>query len=310
MGATTLAVAAIPDSSTGVISSCLKTSTGTIRIIDFQAGRRCTTGEVLLNWNQKGSTGATGAQGPAGPQGPQGPAGAMGAQGATGTPGIAGSQGPQGATGAVGAQGPQGLPGADGVQGPQGEPGPTGPQGPQGIPGPAGADGAPGPQGPAGQAGAFYLKDAAGISLGKIVMINDTYGSGYIVVKTDTGFEAYDRNGMPSLQAPNVSALRYVGPGCTGTPYIAGTSAYVFNPPRGNPSLDIFSLPIILFGHGAAARSITLNPPEYVTTSYIEDQNGGCSYDSVSGGGAFRSSFTVNHVYAQPPLPLTVSDTP
>lgn len=66
---TTVAIAAIPDSNTNVISGCYTTKNGALRVIDFQAGRRCASGEVLLQWNQQGL------QGPAGPPGPQGPSG-------------------------------------------------------------------------------------------------------------------------------------------------------------------------------------------------------------------------------------------
>lgn len=59
------ALAAIPDSSSGVISSCLG-PTGNVRVIDAQAGQACTSPERPLAWNVKG---------PAGPAGPPGPAG-------------------------------------------------------------------------------------------------------------------------------------------------------------------------------------------------------------------------------------------
>jgi collagen triple helix repeat protein len=119
-----IAYAAIPDSS-GVIHGCYSTKNGALRVIDSAA--KCGTGEIALNWNQKGAKGDTGAAGPAGPQGqagvagPQGPAGP---KGATGAAGPAGQPGPQGAQGRTGATGPQG---------PQGDAGPAGPQGPSGI---------------------------------------------------------------------------------------------------------------------------------------------------------------------------------
>jgi hypothetical protein len=89
-----IAIAAIP-SADGTIHACRKTSNGTIRIIDVEAGQQCQTGEVLLTWNQRG---ATGPQGPAGPTGPQGPAGPPGPQGPEGPQGPAGPQGPPGPT--------------------------------------------------------------------------------------------------------------------------------------------------------------------------------------------------------------------
>lgn len=52
-----LAWAAIPHSSTGVISGCYQTggaTPGALRVIDFEAGQRCSAGETLLTWNQTG----------------------------------------------------------------------------------------------------------------------------------------------------------------------------------------------------------------------------------------------------------------
>lgn len=65
--------AAIPNSSTGVISGCYVPITGTLRVIDNQAGQSCATGEVALVWNQTGPQGPAGVQGPQGPAGPTGP---------------------------------------------------------------------------------------------------------------------------------------------------------------------------------------------------------------------------------------------
>ena len=134
LGAAAVAVAAIPDSNTGVISACMKTRDGTIRIIDAQAGRRCITGETLITWNQKG---------------------VLGAQGATGAQGALGGTGSQGAPGATGPQGPLGLQGAPGLQGAQG---------PAGAPGSDGAQGDAGPQGPALLLADFYVRTAASSS--------------------------------------------------------------------------------------------------------------------------------------------------
>jgi hypothetical protein len=78
VGGAAVAVAAIPDTTTGVISSCLKVKDGTVRIIDAQAGKRCSKEETLLAWNKQGP------EGPAGATGPAGPAGAPGATGPAG----------------------------------------------------------------------------------------------------------------------------------------------------------------------------------------------------------------------------------
>ncbi len=224
LGATAVAVAAIPDSNTGVISACMKTRDGTIRIIDYQAGRRCVTGETLITWNQKGVPGA------------QGAAGAPGSAGATGAQGPTGATGPQGAPGLPGAQGPAGTPGADGATGPQGEPGPEGPagvdaapgpQGQPGIQGPAGADGAAGPkgdtgltgpqgeQGPAGPQGATGPAGAVGLQgpAGPGLTATDAYvrtagnGNGYYGAYCDTGDIAtggsgYSNNGVSVAPVP------------------------------------------------------------------------------------------------------------
>jgi hypothetical protein len=47
-----VAIASIPSSTTGMITACVKTSTGAVRIIDAQAGHRCVTGETTLNWSK------------------------------------------------------------------------------------------------------------------------------------------------------------------------------------------------------------------------------------------------------------------
>lgn len=67
-----VASAAIPDSSTGVITGCYQTSGGTLRVINKQGGAACYAWETELPWNQTGPAGATGATGATGPQGPAG----------------------------------------------------------------------------------------------------------------------------------------------------------------------------------------------------------------------------------------------
>ena len=142
-----VAYATIPNSTTAVISGCYGKTTGLLRVIDAQAGKKCTSLEVPIAWNQKGP------QGPAGAAGPQGQAGPKGNTGDPGPQGVQGEQGPPGAPGADGVNGKDGLggaPGADGKDGLDGAPGANGPEGPQG---PAGAAGPAGPQGPSGPAG-------------------------------------------------------------------------------------------------------------------------------------------------------------
>lgn len=73
--------AAIPDSTTGVITAC-RSSIGQLRVIDKQAGASCTVyGETEMSWNQAGPAGATGATGATGPQGATGATGATGMSG-------------------------------------------------------------------------------------------------------------------------------------------------------------------------------------------------------------------------------------
>lgn len=67
-----IAAAAIPNSSTGIITACYQKNKGMLRVIDAQAGERCRSSEIQLSWNQRGPAG------PAGPQGPQGPPGLSG----------------------------------------------------------------------------------------------------------------------------------------------------------------------------------------------------------------------------------------
>lgn len=234
LGAGAVAVAAIPDSNTGVISACMKTRDGTIRIIDFQAGRRCVTGETLITWNQKGvpgAQGATGATGSAGAPGAQGPAGATGPQGA---PGLPGAQGPAGMPGADGAAGPQGQPG---IQGPAGADGPAGPKGDTGLTGPQGPTGATGPRGEPGPAGTnaltAVLQDANGNSLGTILPWSDASswrlwnGSEQISLTPD---------GLPSEPVPFDYSV-FQSDDCTGPLLVL---SFIGLRPDGRPNIHLF----------------------------------------------------------------------
>lgn len=110
-----VAVAAIPSTTTNLITACVSKQSGAVRIIDYQAGKRCTLKERTVSWNQRGATGArgaTGTRGATGPRGAPGPSGAPGPTGPTGIPGPAGSPGQSGAPGAVGPAGPAGPAGA------------------------------------------------------------------------------------------------------------------------------------------------------------------------------------------------------
>src|SRR5690349_20499802 len=62
LSAWTVTSAAIPHSVTKVYVACMN-SLGSIRLIDHQAGKRCTSKERTISWNQRGPTGAAGKDG-------------------------------------------------------------------------------------------------------------------------------------------------------------------------------------------------------------------------------------------------------
>lgn len=62
----------------GVYTGCYSRSSGVLRVIDFEAGQRCRSGELTVRWNQTGPTGPTGPQGLQGIQGPKGDTGPAG----------------------------------------------------------------------------------------------------------------------------------------------------------------------------------------------------------------------------------------
>lgn len=67
-----IAIAAIPATGSGVITACVNTRTSVVRIIDYQARRRCVPAERMVAWNAKGVRGLTGATGAVGAIGPAG----------------------------------------------------------------------------------------------------------------------------------------------------------------------------------------------------------------------------------------------
>jgi hypothetical protein len=124
-----VAWAAIPASNTGAITACAS-STGALRVIDYQAGRRCTRAERTISWS-KGyryrsgwtSTGTYAvldvvtyggssyvAKVPSRSKVPTNTTywGLLAAKGTTGATGATGATGPQGPAGAAGATGPAG----------------------------------------------------------------------------------------------------------------------------------------------------------------------------------------------------------
>lgn len=67
-----IAQAAIPNSVTGEFTACVANYTGTVKIIDKEAGATCGYGYVEKTWNQAGQPGPQGVPGPQGPQGEPG----------------------------------------------------------------------------------------------------------------------------------------------------------------------------------------------------------------------------------------------
>jgi hypothetical protein len=74
--------AAIPHSTTGVISGCYEKNTGLLRVINAQDGKSCTRFEAPLTWSQQGPQGVPGLRGLQGEQGLQGIDGVKGQDGA------------------------------------------------------------------------------------------------------------------------------------------------------------------------------------------------------------------------------------
>lgn len=181
-----VAYAAIPNSTSGVITACAVKQGGALRAIDAQAGDTCKRTESTVRWNTTTLT----------PRGvwasgvTYNPRDSVSYQGSsyvalrtsTNAPptvkfawqllAARGAAGPAGATGATGNGGPAGAAGPTG---------PTGPAGADGVPGatgatgPAGADGAPGATGPAGPAGPGTVGTAYTLNHGYLQL---TTGSG------------------------------------------------------------------------------------------------------------------------------------
>ena len=64
--------AAIPGPN-DVINACYLKNVGILRVIDAEAGKKCSSIETPVAWNAQGPRGDTGPQGPPGPPGQQGP---------------------------------------------------------------------------------------------------------------------------------------------------------------------------------------------------------------------------------------------
>jgi streptogramin lyase len=152
-----VASAAVPNSATAQITACYPATginQGRLRVIDYQNGQRCMTGERTMSWQQKGvryrgtwSPTAAYFVGDVAVYAGSAYISVVANAGILPTNttkwrtfasrGSVGPQGAKGATGAPGVQGPKGDTGSQGIQGPKGD---TGNQGFRGIPGPAGVN--------------------------------------------------------------------------------------------------------------------------------------------------------------------------
>jgi hypothetical protein len=152
----------------GVISVCVKTTDGSMRMLLGAAApspASCAAGEQFMQWNLQGPRGSQGMQGE------QGLKGDKGDKGATGDPGKDGGDGDKG------------DPGKDGEQGP------PGPQGPPGQPGSSGLSAVPGSPGSGGAIGnkvkaPFQVVNAAG---NVIFEVGETGGGGDLRIFNSTG---------------------------------------------------------------------------------------------------------------------------
>ena len=138
-----IVIAAIPDSTTKVITVCYTKTSGVLRLIDKATKAACNTKtEIELSWNQQGIKGDAGPQGLLGATGPAGANGQNGFNGLNGQNGLNGTNGIPGLAGAAGHDGLNGAPGAVGVKGDPGADGLNGTNGLNGINGVTGVTGA------------------------------------------------------------------------------------------------------------------------------------------------------------------------
>jgi hypothetical protein len=138
LGGGGFALAAIPSSSTGAITGCVNRTSGAVRVIDYQAGKRCTSRERTVNWSKgwryRGAWSSTtsyavldvitsngssflakkASRGHA-------PASSTTYWGLVATAGASGAQGPRGLQGVQGVQGVRGVQGVQGVPGVPGD---------------------------------------------------------------------------------------------------------------------------------------------------------------------------------------------
>ena len=118
VGGAVAATAAVVDpyvNADGKYAACVASKDGAMRMVTPTA--TCRSGELKVDWNEKGPQGLPGAAGATGAPGAQGPQGPQGEKGAPGEPGLQGPRGFTGFTGATGPEGPQGPQGPAGVSG-------------------------------------------------------------------------------------------------------------------------------------------------------------------------------------------------
>ena len=131
------AIAAIPSTANGSYTGCVSKSSGAVRIIDAQAGKKCTTKETTVSWSKgyhyRGTWSSSGhyavldvatyngasylAKAASTGKAPASNPTQWGLLAARGATGARGAQGPQGKQGPQGAQGPQGKQGSQGAAG-------------------------------------------------------------------------------------------------------------------------------------------------------------------------------------------------
>lgn len=171
LGALVLILAAFAPAraqTTGVLSVCVKTSDGSMRMLlgaAVPSAASCSAGEQFMQWNL------------------QGPRGTQGIQGEQGLKGVKGDTGAKGEPGKDGGDGDKGDPGKDGEQGP---PGPQGPAGPQGSSGLSAVPGSPRNGGATGNKvqAPFQVFNAAG---NVIFEVGESSGGGDLRIFNSTG---------------------------------------------------------------------------------------------------------------------------
>lgn len=203
VGGAGAAIAAIPSTTTSSFNACVNKTSGAVRIIDFQAGRRCTSRETSVSWG-KGYR-------------HRGMWVSVAVYAAQDVVVLNGSSyvAKLPSKGKSPASYPAywGLLAARGVQGVQGFAGPVGPVGPMGA---TGLTGPAGPPGPAGTARGFALVSPSGTvtrSSGNVTVTKATSGPGEYCVAV----AGVDASKAVAVVTPDFAsdATNYATPGST-----------------------------------------------------------------------------------------------